>query len=168
MGRSTEKHLAMHTSKPATFSINIRLGAHPCFARSGNTCSMRWRKDLALGSSAPLAPGLRTVYGWQDGESNQRDASSSRSSKASRVEISVCLDNHKVISLKNDLELIPSWLFPCRNSYRIRDKRVGPSRKRVQPEHQYCYTPTRNAIHLLLSIRLAVLHRGYVDRPIPL
>ena len=107
MGRSTEKHLAMHTSKPATFSINIHLGAHPCFARSGNTCSMRWRKELALGSSAPLAPGLRTVYGWQDGESNQIDASSSRSSKASRVEISVCLDKHKVISLKKkDLEYL--------------------------------------------------------------
>jgi hypothetical protein len=31
-------------------------------------------KDFARGSSAPFASGLRTVYGWHDGDSNHASA----------------------------------------------------------------------------------------------
>lgn len=50
-------------SKPATFSISIHFGAAFCIAKSGKTCSIRCKNDSALGSAAPLAAGLSTVYG---------------------------------------------------------------------------------------------------------
>lgn len=50
-------------SKPATFSISNHFGAAFCIARSGKTRSSRCKNDFALGSAAPLAAGLSTVYG---------------------------------------------------------------------------------------------------------
>lgn len=49
------------TSKPATFSTSKCVGCFPIATSSGKTVSMRWMKDFALGSLAPLASGFKTV-----------------------------------------------------------------------------------------------------------
>lgn len=49
---------------------------------------MRWMKDLARGSSAPLARGLRTVYGWHDGDKSHKSAWWTARSDACKVQIS--------------------------------------------------------------------------------
>ena len=63
----------------------------PCFDRTsdGRMFCIKCRKEAALGSASAFADGLSTVYGWQDGDMSQRDASNFARAVASRQPMSI-------------------------------------------------------------------------------
>ena len=132
------------TSNPATFSTSICEGCCLILTSSGRTTSIRWMNDFALGSAAPFASGFKTVYGWQDGESNHSWASREDSSEAVNLVMST-YEEYRLDMSKYDVQKLsnmPVWRSPCRNLSHKHGKMTDPNHKREQLILRHCLSRT--------------------------